>query len=142
MQTDDQRPASEPKTVLVVEDNELNLKLFVDLLDYHGYRVVTSTFGRAAINLARQHRPDLILLDIQLPDITGMEVADQLKADENTRRIPLVAVTAFAMSGDRQRVLESGCDDYLAKPFNVREFLSLVERYTSPNPNGTPEQVY
>ena len=106
METDDQWPASEPKTVLVVEDNELNLKLVVDLLD------------------------------------RGMEVAEQLKADENTRNIPLVAVTAFAMSGDRQRVLESGCDDYLAKPFNVREFLSLVERYTSPNPNGTPEQVY
>jgi two-component system, cell cycle response regulator DivK len=142
MQTAD-RPVSEPKKmVLVIEDNELNLKLVVDLLDYHGYKAITTTFGREAVELARQHRPDLILLDIQLPDITGMEVIERLKADENTRSIPLVAVTAFAMSDDRQRFPKSGCDDYLAKPFNVREFLSLVARYTSLDPNGTPEQVY
>jgi len=141
MQTNYQRSASEPKTVLVVEDNELNLKLFVDLLDYHGYRVITTTLGRLAVELARQHRPDLILLDIQLPDITGMEVAQQLKAAVNTRPIPIVAVTAFAMSGDRQRVLKSGCDDYLAKPFNVHEFLSIVEHYMNPNQKDPPQEI-
>lgn len=134
MQTADQ-PPSETKTVLVVEDNALNLKLFVDLLDYHGYRTLTTTFGRTAIELAQQHRPDLVLLDIQLPDITGMDVAHQLKAHEDTQAIPIIAVTAFAMAGDRQQVLASGCDDYLAKPFNVQAFLRMVERYTSSTPN-------
>ena len=134
MQTADE-PQSEAKTVLVVEDNALNLKLFVDLLDYHGYRPLTTTLGRTAIELARQHRPDLVLLDIQLPDITGMEVAHQLKAHEDTQTIPIIAVTAFAMAGDRQQVLASGCDDYLPKPFNVQAFLRVLERYISSTPN-------
>jgi DNA-binding response OmpR family regulator len=80
--------------------------------------------------------PDLILLDIQLPDIPGMDAARQLKADEETRAIPLIAVTAFARLGDREKILASGCDDYLAKPFNVREFLRMVALYTRPYPNG------
>jgi two-component system cell cycle response regulator DivK len=79
------------------------------------------------------------LLDIQLPDISGMEAARRLKADEETRAIPIIAVTAFAMSGDREKVLASGCDDYLAKPFNVIEFLRMVERYTSGNHNHHPD---
>jgi len=95
---------------MIVEDNALNLKLFNDLLEYHGYTTIVTSLGQAAIELARQHRPDLILLDIQLPDITGMEVAHQLKAGEETRSIPIIAVTAFAMSGDRAKFLESGCD--------------------------------
>jgi two-component system cell cycle response regulator DivK len=117
--------------VLIVEDNALNLKLLNDLLEYHGYQVLATGGGEAAIQIAEQQQPDLILMDIQLPDITGMEATRRLKASERTRTIPVIAVTAFAMSGDRAMILESGCDDYVAKPFNVMEFLSLVERYTS-----------
>ena len=135
---DQPMPGSGPKRVLIVEDNALNLKLFNDLLEYHGYILITTTLGRAAVELARQHRPDLIALDIQLPDITGLEVAQQLKAEERTREIPILAVTAFAMSGDRAKVLESGCDYYLAKPFNVQELRRLVERYTNNDKKSAP----
>ena len=120
-----------PKTVLVVEDNELNLKLLNDLLEYQGYTVITTRLGGPALGLARQYNPDLILMDIQLPDISGMEATQRLKSDEETRTIPIIAVTAFAMSGDQARILASGCDAYLSKPFNVAEFLRLVERWTS-----------
>src|SRR5260370_41299815 len=89
-----------PKTVLIVEDNELNLKLLKDVLEYHGYTILTIDLGEPVLGLARQHRPDLILLDIQLPDISGTEVARRLKEDEQTRTIPVIAVTAFAMAGD------------------------------------------
>ncbi|HEY6185725.1 MAG TPA: response regulator [Terriglobales bacterium] len=129
MPSDDQ--PNRAKTVLVVEDNPLNLKLFVDLLDYHGYELITTHFGRAGVELASQKQPDLILLDIQLPDISGIQVAQELKADKATQSIPIIAVTAFAMPGDRQRMLESGCDDYIAKPFNVHALLSMVERYSN-----------
>lgn len=135
---DQPMPGSGPKRVLIVEDNALNLKLFNDFLEYHGYILITTTLGRAAVELARQHRPDLIALDIQLLDITGLEVAQQLKAEERTREIPILAVTAFAMSGDRAKVLESGCDYYLAKPFNVQELRRLVERYTNNDKKPAP----
>ena len=126
------QPTKEPvKTVLIVEDNELNLKLLHDLLQYQGYVVIDTKWGEAALDLARQRNPDLILMDIQLPDITGMEVARRLKADEHTRTIPIIAVTAFAMTEDRARILASGCDEYVAKPFNVREVLQLIAHYTS-----------
>ena len=120
-----------PKTVLVVEDNELNLKLLNDLLEYQGYRVIATRLGEPAIGLARQYKPDLILMDIQLPDISGMEATQRLKSDEQTRAIPIIAVTAFAMSGDEARIRACGCDGYIAKPFNVIEFLKLVERWTT-----------
>jgi two-component system cell cycle response regulator DivK len=124
---------SVPRTVLIVEDNELNLKLLNDILEYHGYTVFTTQLGEPALELARQHRPDLILMDIQLPDISGMEATRRLKADEQTRAIPIIAVTAFAMSGDEAKVLASGCDAYVSKPFNIVEFLKLVERWTTEN---------
>jgi two-component system cell cycle response regulator DivK len=124
---------SVPRTVLIVEDNELNLKLLNDILEYHGYTVFTTRLGEPALELARQHSPDLILMDIQLPDISGMEATRRLKADEQTRTIPIIAVTAFAMSGDEAKILASGCDAYVSKPFNVVEFLKLVERWTTEN---------
>ena len=124
---------SVPRTVLIVEDNELNLKLLNDILEYHGYTVFTTRLGEPALELARQHSPDLILMDIQLPDISGMEATRRLKADEQTRTIPIIAVTAFAMSGDEAKILASGCDTYVSKPFNVVEFLKLVERWTTEN---------
>lgn len=123
-------PLLSPKKVLIVEDNALNLKLLYDILEYHGYSLLTTERGEDAVVIAREHQPDLILMDIQLPDITGMEAARQLKADEHTKEIPIIAVTAFAMNGDRATILKSGCDDYVAKPFNVAEFLKLVAQYT------------
>ena len=120
-----------PKTVLIVEDNELNLKLLNDLLEYHGYTVITTRLGEPALELAQQSKPDLILMDVQLPDISGIEATQRLKSDEQTRAIPIIAVTAFAMSGDEAKILASGCDAYLAKPFNVAEFLKLVELWAT-----------
>ena len=119
------------RTVLVVEDNELNLKLLHDVLEYHGYNVVTTRLGDAALGLAREYKPDVILMDIQLPDISGMEATRRLKEDELTRTIPIIAVTAFAMPGDETKILESGCDAYVSKPFNVAEFLKLVDRWAT-----------
>jgi two-component system cell cycle response regulator DivK len=130
MQDDEPQGAAPKATILIVEDNELNLRLLKDVLDYHGYTTVVTELGAAALDLACQHHPDLILLDIQLPDISGKEAARQLKADPQTRAIPIIAVTAFAMSGDRGKILDSGCDDYVPKPFNIHELLALVERYT------------
>lgn len=128
MPSDEAQPA--PRRILIVEDNELNLKLLNDVLEFHGYVIMATRSGEAAIDIARRHRPDLILLDIQLPDIPGTEAARRLKADEQTRDIPIIAVTAFAMPGDRARIVESGCDDYVSKPFNVHALLNLVARYT------------
>ena len=127
----DPSPHPVAKTVLIVEDNELNLKLLNDILEYHGYTVVPTRLGEPALEFARQHRPDLILMDVQLPDISGLEAARRLKDDEQTRTIPIIAVTAFAMSGDEAKILASGCDAYVSKPFNVVEFLKLVERWTT-----------
>ena len=136
MQGDEPQGSAPRGTILIVEDNELNLKLLKDILDFQGYSTVVTGLGAAAVDLARQHRPDLILLDIQLPDISGEEAALRLKADERTRAIPIIAVTAFAMPGDREKVLHSGCDAYLSKPLNIREFLALVERYTDETAAG------
>jgi two-component system cell cycle response regulator DivK len=124
-----QQSAPRP-VILIVEDNDLNLKLLNDILEVCGYMTIVTRSGAAAIDLAQQHHPDLILLDIQLSDISGTEVAQHLKADAAMRAIPIVAVTAFAMPGERTKILESGCDDYMCKPIKVREFLELVERYT------------
>ncbi len=101
------------KTVLIVEDNELNMKLFNDLLEAHGYNTVTTRNGIEALDLARKHSPDLILMDIQLPEVSGLEVTKWLKDDQELRRIPVVAVTAFAMKGDEERIREGGCEAYL-----------------------------
>jgi two-component system cell cycle response regulator DivK len=129
MQGDEPQGSAPGRIILIVEDNELNLKLLKDILDFQGYSTVVTGLGAEALSLARQYLPDLILLDIQLPDLTGTEVARGLKADGRTHAIPIIAVTAFAMSGDRERILESGCDDYISKPFNLHALLALVERH-------------
>ena len=129
MASDPSNPSVQ-KTVLVVEDNDLNSRLLNDLLQYQGYTVVTTRFGEAALELARRYKPDAILMDIQLPDISGMEATRRIKADQETRTIPIIAVTAFAMPGDEANILASGCDAYVSKPFNVREFLKLVDHWT------------
>jgi two-component system cell cycle response regulator DivK len=118
-----------PKTVLIVEDNELNMKLFRDLLEAQDYNVLETREGLQALTLARQHKPDLILMDIQLPEISGLEVTKWLKEDEDLRPIPVVAVTAFAMKGDEERIREGGCEAYLSKPISVMQFLDTVRTY-------------
>src|SRR4028118_1672355 len=114
------------KRVLIVEDNELNMKLFHDLLDAQGYETLQTREGLEALELARDHRPDLILMDIQLPEISGLEVTKWLKEDDDLRSIPVVAVTAFAMKGDEERIREGGCEAYLSKPISVAKFLATV----------------
>lgn len=117
------------KTVLVVEDNELNMKLFNDLLEAHGYGVVQTRDGLSALDLARKHRPDLILMDIQLPEVSGIEVTKWLKEDDDLRRIPVIAVTAFAMKGDEQKIREGGCEAYISKPISVMNFLQTIDGF-------------
>jgi two-component system cell cycle response regulator DivK len=117
------------KTVLIVEDNELNMKLFNDLLEAFGYKTVKTRDGRTAVDMAREHKPDLIIMDIQLPGISGLDVTRQLKQDIELAPIPVVAVTAFAMRGDEQRIREGGCEAYLSKPISVQSFLSTVRQF-------------
>jgi two-component system cell cycle response regulator DivK len=117
------------KTVLIVEDNELNMKLFRDLLEAHGYQTVGTRNGVEALDLARRHRPDLILMDIQLPEVSGLDVTRWIKADADLRAIPVVAVTAFAMKGDEERIREGGCEAYLSKPISVGKFIETVRRF-------------
>ncbi len=125
-----QQPAGgRPKTVLVVEDNELNMKLFNDLLEAHGYGVIQTRDGLSALDLARQHMPDLILMDIQLPEVSGIEVTKWLKEDDQLRSIPVIAVTAFAMKGDEQKIREGGCEAYVSKPISVISFLKTIDSF-------------
>lgn len=118
-----------PKLILIVEDNELNMKLFHDLLEAHGYATLQTRNGKEALQIARDHRPDLILMDIQLPEVSGLEVTRWLKADEELRSIPVIAVTAFAMKGDEEKIREGGCEDYIAKPISVSKFIEAVQRF-------------
>jgi two-component system cell cycle response regulator DivK len=119
------------RKVLIVEDNMLNMRLFNDLLEAHGYTVFQAMDGLEALSMARLHRPDLILMDIQLPEMSGLEVTEQLKADAELRGIPIVALTAFAMKGDEEKVRQAGCDGYLTKPISITGFIQTVERYSS-----------
>jgi two-component system, cell cycle response regulator DivK len=117
------------KTVLIVEDNELNMKLFHDLLDAHGYNILQTKDGMEALDIAREHRPDLILMDIQLPEVSGLEVTKWLKEDDSLKAIPVVAVTAFAMKGDEEVIRQGGCEAYISKPISVTSFLDTVRRF-------------
>jgi two-component system cell cycle response regulator DivK len=127
-------PQGMQKTVLIVEDNDLNMKLFHDLLDAHGYRVLQTKDGMEALSIARQHMPDLILMDIQLPEVSGLEVTKWIKEDDKLRHIPVVAITAFAMKGDEERIREGGCEAYVAKPISVRSFLETVKQFLEAKP--------
>lgn len=119
------------KTVLIVEDNELNMKLFHDLLEAHGIQTVQTRNGNDVLALARAEKPDLILMDIQLPEVSGLDVTRWLKADEELKTIPVIAVTAFAMKGDEQKIREGGCEDYISKPISVTHFMDVINRYLS-----------
>lgn len=118
-------------TVLIVEDNELNMKLFHDLLEAQGYDILQTRDGMEALRMARQHKPDLILMDIQLPEVSGLEVTKWIKEDDELKSIPIIAVTAFAMKGDEEKIREGGCEAYIAKPISVSNFLATVEKFLS-----------
>lgn len=119
------------KTILIVEDNELNMKLFRDLLEAQGYGILQTRDGMQALDLARKEKPDLIIMDIQLPQVSGLEVTKWIKADDDLKHIPVVAVTAFAMKGDEEKIREGGCEAYVAKPISVKDFLSTIDRFLS-----------
>ncbi|MEE9314350.1 MAG: response regulator [Rhizobiaceae bacterium] len=117
------------KRVMIVEDNELNMKLFNDLLQSQNYETIQTANGLEALDLARKHKPDLILMDIQLPEVSGLEVTKWLKEDDELARIPVIAVTAFAMKGDEERIRQGGCEAYISKPISVMKFLETVKNY-------------
>jgi two-component system cell cycle response regulator DivK len=114
------------KKILIVEDNELNMKLFNDLLETSGYETRQTREGLKAISIAKKFLPDLILMDIQLPEVSGLEVAKWIKDDDNLSNIPIVAITAFAMKGDQERILDGGCEAYLSKPISISTFLETI----------------
>ncbi len=119
------------KTILIVEDNELNMRLFDQLLRANGYETIQSMDGSDVLEIAKDQKPDLIIMDIQLPVRSGIEITKDLKADEELKHIPVVAVTAFVMDGDENKIREAGCDDYLAKPYSIPVFLETVAKYLS-----------
>jgi len=112
--------------ILVVEDNELNLKLFCDLLRAHGYEVEPVRDGREAVERARAFGPDLVVMDIQMPHISGLELIEQMKTDEGLRAIPIMAVTAYAAKGDEERIRDAGAEGYVSKPISVLKFVEAV----------------
>jgi len=127
--------ADNPKRILIVEDNEIDVRLLKDILQWRGYETLQTGDGLEAINLAFANLPDLILMDIQLPEISGLEVSRRLKGDDRSRRIPIVAVTAFAMGWHEREALDSGCDAYISKPISVLGFLNTVESFLSRFPH-------
>jgi two-component system cell cycle response regulator DivK len=124
------------KTLLVVEDNELNAKLYCDLLKAEGHRVLHTKYGTVAFEIARRVKPDLIIMDIQLPYASGLEVTKWLKKEKTLRAIPVIAVTSFAMKGDEEKILEGGCDAYMSIPISVIQFLETINRFLGTNRQG------
>ncbi|HYD17039.1 MAG TPA: response regulator [Patescibacteria group bacterium] len=117
------------KKVMIVEDNELNMKLFDDLLGAHGYETIKTRDGTKVMDMARANRPDLIVMDIQLPEVSGLDVTKWLKADPDLKSIPVIAVTAFAMKGDEEKIRQGGCEDYVSKPISIIDFMKVVQKY-------------
>ena len=120
---------SSSKVVLVVEDDAVNLRLCSELLNLHGYNVLEATDGTKGLRMAREHQPDLILMDMLLPEISGLDVTKRLKEDEALKAIPVIAVTTSAMKGDEERYLEGGCDAYFAKPISISDLLQTIEGF-------------
>ena len=117
------------KTILVVEDNENNMMLVRDVLELKGYSVLAATTGAEGVRLAGEGKPDLILMDIQLPDIDGVTALKRIRTDAAMQKIPVLAVSASAMPEDRQKILASGFEEYITKPLNMRSFLETVEKF-------------
>lgn len=117
------------KRVMIVEDNELNMKLFRDIIEATGFETICTYSGLEALELARTNNPDLILMDIQLPEVSGLEVTKWLKEDDDLHHIPVIAVTAFAMKGDEERIRQGGCEGYISKPISVPKFIETIKSY-------------
>ena len=120
---------ADARTVLIVEDNEMNLKLARDLLQFGGFRTIEAMRATDGVDLAKQHHPDVVIMDIQLPDFDGWEALRRLREDPATADLVVLAVTAFAISGDRERFLAAGFDGYVAKPLDVKTFSNVVRRH-------------
>ncbi len=119
------------RTILIVEDDPKNLILFRDLLQVNGYETIEANNGKQGVELARVQKPDLILMDMQMPEMDGLEATRIIKADATTSNIPVIAITSYAMKGDEEKILEAGCDGYLAKPIDIKELLKEVNEYLS-----------
>jgi len=117
------------KKILYIEDNKFNARLVKDILKARGHNVIIAENGLEGLIAAEKENPDIILLDIQLPGIDGYEVAGRIKSDEKLKRIPLIAVTSYVLKGDREKIIEAGCDDYIPKPIDTRKFPAQVEKY-------------
>lgn len=117
------------KRILIVEDNDLNLKLFRDLLSANGYETLETKDGLEAISMTRSLRPDLILMDIQLPEVSGLDITQRIKADDEISDIPIIAVTAFAMKDDEEKILSAGCQAYISKPISIDHFMTTVKSF-------------
>jgi len=120
---------NDKKLIMIVEDNALNLKLFKDVLESLGHDIMYTEDGRRVLDMVRWKKPNLILMDIQLPEISGLEVAGILKTDDNAKAIPIIAITAFAMRGDEEKIRAAGCDGYLSKPISINQFIDTVKKY-------------
>lgn len=130
------------QTVLIVEDNELNMKLFHDLLEAHGIETIKAFDGKNVLEIVHEHKPDLILMDIQLPEISGLDITKLIKSDNDIKHIPVIAVTAFAMKGDEQKIREGGCEDYISKPISVGSFMDTINKYLNPDAHNKDEAVH
>ncbi len=119
------------KLILIIEDEPRNLTLVRDLLQVSGYKTIEATDGERGVELTKANKPDLILMDVQMPKMDGLEATRILKADATTSNIPVLALTSYAMKGDKERILEAGCDGYLAKPIDIKELLKIVAEYLS-----------
>lgn len=120
---------SEAKKILIVEDNDLNLKLFQDLLAIQGYQILVSRDGIGVVDIVKNQQPDLILMDVHLPEQSGIDITASLKADQETAHVPVVAITAFAMKGDKEKIMQSGCQDYISKPVtSIPDFIDTIKR--------------
>lgn len=117
-----------PKKILIIEDNEKNRVLFTDIMKYYGYDVIEAENGEQGISMAKEQRPDLILLDMQMPVMDGFAALKLLRSDAKTMDIKIIAVTSFAMKGDREKILSAGADDYMAKPVDTRKLSEMVKR--------------
>ena len=115
--------------ILIVEDNELNMKLFNDLLEAHGYTTVTTRDGTKAVDMAIEEKPDLILMDIQLPEVSGLDITRQIKDNNELKHVPIIAVTAFAMKGDEDKIRECGCNGYVSKPISITTFIETIQSH-------------
>jgi len=122
------------KKIMIVEDNELNMKLFNDLLEAHAYETVKTREGTRVLELAREHTPDLILMDIQLPEVSGLDLIRWLKDADDLKSIPVIAITAFAMKGDEDRIRDTGCEGYMSKPISVVHFMETIRSFLESKP--------